>query len=120
MAASEIPTEMVLEGSSKSKLQDTPINLLSRKGSLDTNLDDLATTVDASEVYDITDMGRLTSPLISQERKVTANPFSVSRSQTHSSVEKFRRDVEPFSSFGKPLSKGKRHRDLECVHSQNG
>ena len=32
-----------------------------------------------------------------------------------SSVETSRRDVEPFSSFGKPLSKGKRNRDLESV-----
>ena len=26
------------------------------------------------------------------------------------------RDVEPCSSFGKPLSKSERIRDLECVH----
>ena len=77
---------------------------------------DLATTLDASEVYDTTDVGRLTSPLFSQEREVSADPF-VPCSPTHSSVEKSRRDVEPFSSFGKPLSKGERNRDLESVLS---
>ena len=30
-------------------------------------------------------------------------------------MEKSRRDVEPFSSFGKPLSKGERIRDLGSV-----
>ena len=35
----------------------TPIDLPSRKGSPDTNLDDLATTVDASETHDKTDVG---------------------------------------------------------------
>ena len=29
--------------------------------------------------------------------------------------EKSRRDVEAFSSFGKPLSKGRRNRELESV-----
>ena len=95
--------------------EHTPINLPSRKGSLDTNLDDLATTLDASEVYDTTDVGRLTSPLFSQEREVSANPFSFSCSQTRSSVEKSMRDVEPFSSYGKPLLKGRRNRELESV-----
>ena len=93
----------------------TPIILPSRKGSLDTNLDDLATTADASQVYDTTDVGRLTSPLFSQEREVSANTFSVSCSLTLSSVEKSSRDVEPSSCFGKPLSKGKRNRDPESV-----
>ena len=32
--------------------EHTPINLPSRKSSLDTDLDDLATTVDASEIVD--------------------------------------------------------------------
>ena len=41
--------------------------------------------------------------------------FCVSCSRTQSSVERSRRDVEPFSSFGKPLSKGKRNSDLESV-----
>ena len=48
--------------------EHTPINLLSRKDSFDTNLDDLATTVDASEMLDTTDAGRLTSPLFSRVR----------------------------------------------------
>ena len=108
--------------------EHTPINLPSKQGSFDTNLDDLATTVDASEVYDTTDVGRLTSPLFSVEREVSANPFSVSCSQTDSSVERpmrdtdlfssigrLVRDVEPFSSFGRPLSKGERNRDFWSV-----
>ena len=48
--------------------EHTPINLYSRKESLDTNLDDLATTVDAPEIYDATDVGRLTSPFFSGAR----------------------------------------------------
>ena len=66
------------------------INLPSRKDSLDTNPDDLATTEDASEIHDITDVGRLTSPLYSHEREVSAHPFSVSCS----SVEKSRAVVK--------------------------
>ena len=57
--------------------------------------------LDASEVYDTTDVGRLTSPLFSQEREVSANPFGFSFSQTHSSAEKSRRDIDPFSSVEK-------------------
>ena len=76
--------------------------------------------------FTTTEMGQLTSPLFSQEREVSANPFCVSCSQTHSSVEKSRQDVDPFSSveksrlgvepfstFEKRLSKGKRNRELE-------
>ena len=108
--------------------EHTPTNSPSREGSLDTNLDDLVNSVDASEIYDTTDMGRLTPPLFSQEREVSANPFYVSSSRTHSSVEKYMvhidpyssversmRDVGTFSTFGKPLSKGKRNRELESV-----
>ena len=79
------------------------------------NAYDLATTVDASEVCDTTDVGRLTSPLLSQEREISANPFGVLCSQTHTSVEKSRRDVELCSPFGKPLSKGERNQDIGSV-----
>ena len=44
--------------------------------------DDLATTLDASEVYDTTDVGRLTSLLFSQEREVSATPLGVSCSKS--------------------------------------
>ena len=104
------------------------MNLPSRKGSLDTNLDDLTTTVDASEIIDTTGVGQLTSPILSQERGVSADPFNVSGSQALSSVGRPMRDtdlfssnggpvrdVESFSSFEKPLSKGKRIRELESV-----
>ena len=60
--------------------EHTPIILPSRRVSLDTNADDLVTTLDASEVCDKTDVGRLTSPL-SQEREVRAIPFGFSCSQ---------------------------------------
>ena len=40
-----------------------PMNLLSRIGSLDPNLEDLASTADASEIHDVRDVGRLLSPL---------------------------------------------------------
>ena len=86
-----------------------------------------AAGMDASEFYDTTDAGRLTS---------SANSFGVSGSQTqawrnlirkvesfscvdlHSSAESSVRNlerlssVEPFSSFGKPLSMGKGIRRL--------
>ena len=45
---------------------------------------------------DMTDVGRLTSPRFSQDREVSAIPFGVSCSQTHSSMEKSSRDVEHF------------------------
>ena len=67
--------------------EHTRIDLPSRKGSLDTNLDDVATIVDVSQVHDITDVGRLTSPLFSQEQLVSAIPFLFSdvfkRGETH-------------------------------------
>ena len=43
------------------------------------NLDDLATTLDAPEIYDTTDVGRLMSPLFSQEREAGATPVGVLR-----------------------------------------
>ena len=99
----------------KSLIEDssvqTPINLPSKGDRLDTNLDDLATTVDASEMLDTTDVGRLTSPLLSQEREVSAVPFSASSSQTHSCVERPMRDIDPFPSIGKPV------RDVETFSS---
>ena len=109
--------------------EHTPINLHSRKGSLDTNLDELATTVDASEIYDATDVGQFASPLFPRGRETSALPTSASGSQAQSSVGRPMRDVGPFSSVGQPvrnvqsfssfekwLSKGKRNRELESVH----
>ena len=58
----------------------TPISYPSRKNSLDTDFNDLATTVAASERIDTADLVQLTSPLSTQEREVSANPFSVSGS----------------------------------------
>ena len=47
--------------------------------------------------------------------EISAIPCNVSCSQTRSTMEKSMRDVDPFSSFGKPLSKGGRNRELESV-----
>ena len=58
----------------------TPIVLPSRRCSLDMNVDD------ASEACDISDVGRLSSPLFSQKREVSAIPFCVSCSRPHSSI----------------------------------
>ena len=94
--------------------EHTPIVLLSRSCSLDTNADDLATTLDAS---DISDVRRLTSPLFSQEREVGAIPFGVSCSQPHSTIGKPRRDDDRCAGFQKSLSRWKRKisRDSESV-----
>ena len=48
--------------------EHTPIILLSRRGSLDRKVDDLATTLDASQVCETTDVRRLSSPLFSGAR----------------------------------------------------
>ena len=73
--------------SSKSAANTLGLIYLPKKGSLDTNLDDVATIVDVSQVHDITDVGRLTSPLFSQEQSVSAIPFLFSdvfkRGETH-------------------------------------
>ena len=66
--------------------EDTPINFPSRKNSLDTDFNDFATTMDASERIGTKDWRQLTSPLSTQVREVSANPFSVSGSLTHLSV----------------------------------
>ena len=78
-----------------------PINLPSRKDSFVTDLNHLATTVDASAMIDTTEVGQLTSPLFSQERESSVKPFSVFGSQAHSSVEKPMRDTDLFLSTEK-------------------
>ena len=55
-------------------------------------LDDLAPPWMRLKSTNTTDAGRLTSPLFSQEREVSADPFGFSSSQTHASAEKSRRD----------------------------
>ena len=59
----------------------TPIYFPSRKNSFNTDFNDLATTVVASEITDLMEVGQLTSPLFSQGREVGANQFGVSGSQ---------------------------------------
>ena len=61
------------EPSLSSKSAGNTVRLFSFvRGSLGTNVDDLATTLDASEVKDTTDVERLTSHLFSQEREASA------------------------------------------------
>ena len=56
----------------------TPINLVSRRRSSGTDLNDVPTTVAASDVTEIHDERQLTSPLSTQEREVIACPFCAS------------------------------------------
>ena len=100
------PVSQVLSPSLSSKsAASTPRSThLRERDSLDTNLDDLATTVDASERIDTTDVQRLTSPLFSQEREVSATPVGVSCSQTQTSVGRPTRDTDLFSSIGRERS----------------
>ena len=55
--------------------EHTPIDILSRKNSFNTDVNDLTTTVAASEIAETIEAGPLTSPLFTQEREVSANPF---------------------------------------------
>ena len=61
--------------------EHTPIYVPSRKNSFNTDFNDLTTTVAASEITNAMEVGLLASPLFSQEREVSANPFGVSGSQ---------------------------------------
>ena len=51
--------------------------LLSRKNSFTTDMDDVPTVV-ASDITETTEAGHLTSPLSTKEREARANPFGVS------------------------------------------
>ena len=56
----------------------TPINYPSRRSSFNTDYNDLTTKVEASQTPDMKEVGQSTSPLFSQEREVSSNPFCVS------------------------------------------
>ena len=71
--------------------EHTPINFPSRKDSFDTDFNDLATTVAASEITDTIEVGQLTSPLFPQVREVSAYPFGVSASQQQAAASIFKR-----------------------------
>ena len=60
--------------------------LPSRRCSLESSDDDLATTLSASEAR--SDVGRLASPLFLLEREVSADPCSASFAHSRSSIEK--------------------------------
>ena len=93
-----------------------------QQDSLDTNLDDLATTVDGSEMLDTADVRRSISPLFSQEREakqmLSIQCFKFLSGETHADTDLFSsvgrpvRGVESFSNVEKPFSKGERNREL--------
>ena len=56
--------------------EHTPTNFPSRKNSF-THIDDVRTVV-ASDITETIEAGQLTSPLVTQEREVSANPFGLS------------------------------------------
>ena len=58
--------------------EHTPIKFPSRKNSFSTDIDNVPTIVAASDITDTFEAGQLTSPLFTQEREVSANPFGVS------------------------------------------
>ena len=84
----EVQIGWLLFPSHRSQQRAHPDQLAFGNSGLDTNLDDLATKVDASEMIDTTDVGRFTSPLFSQEREVSTFPFGVSCSRTHSCIRR--------------------------------
>ena len=67
----------------------TPIVLHSRRCSLESTCDDLATTLDASEAGERSDLGWLASPLFPRERETSANPFGMYHSNTEGSEAPF-------------------------------
>ena len=58
--------------------EQTPVSYLSRRNSVNTDYNDLTTTVAVSETPDMKEVGQSTSPLLLQEREETSNPFCVS------------------------------------------
>ena len=58
--------------------EHTPINFPSRKNSFNTNVNDLTATVAASDTAETIEARQLTSPLFTQEREISSNPFGVS------------------------------------------
>ena len=94
-------SQIVSPRASLKPAEHPPINFFSRKDNFDTDFNDLATAAAASEIIDTTEVGQLNSPLFSQEREVSGNPFSVSGSQAHSNVWKPVQDTYLFTSIGK-------------------
>ena len=118
----------------ETSIEYTPINFPTRKKSFTTDIDDVPTTV-ASDITETIEAGQLTSPLFTQEREVSANPFGVfvfqqaaasgSQQQPASSsvinlwqtsyvgrFGKLQRGDESSSNVERSLLRGKRCRDL--------
>ena len=66
-----------------------------------THFNDLTTAVVASEITDTMEVGQFTSPLFSQEREVSANPFGVSDFQ-HQAAASGSQQRQAFSSVVDP------------------
>ena len=83
-----------------SQITSTSRSTCLQQDSLDTNLDDLATTVDGSEMLDTADVRRSISPLFSQEREakqmLSIQCFKFLSGETHT-------DTDLFSSVGRPV-----------------
>ena len=58
-------------------IEYTPTNFPTWKNSFTTDIDDVPSAV-ASDITETIEAGQLTSPLFTQEREVSANPFGVS------------------------------------------
>ena len=118
--------------------EHTPINFPLRKNRFNTDLNDLTTTVTASGIAESTEARQFTSPLFTQEREVSANPFCVSDFQhaaaSGSQLQRAssivvnpwqsidsgsswikKQGIESFSSVEKSLLRGKRDRESGIV-----
>ena len=78
------------------------VSSASRRDCLESSCDDLATTLVASETVERSDLERLASPLILQERETSANPFGIYRSNTESSKASF---SHLRTCIGKPIAR---------------
>ena len=100
------PTATPLFGrfAEQSPLTGYPIEVssASRRDCLESSCDDLAATLVASETGERSDLGRLASPLILQERETSANPLGIYLSSTESSKASF---SHLRTCIGKPIAR---------------
>ena len=83
------------------------VSSASRRDCLESSCDDLATTLVASEAGERSDLGRLASPLILQERETSANPFGIDHSKRESSKASF---SHLRTCIGKPIARSQNKR----------
>ena len=92
-----------------SSTEAPPMKLPSRKGSLGSTCDDLATPPAASEVGKRSDLGMMASPLFLQGRETSANQSRIYHSNRQSSGTSFSRFR---SGTGKPAARSQHRRKL--------